>query len=116
MLTVTDEILENLTSSSIADDTKRIILNKLLNEARNEGWHSRDNEVGTRWEVGYWTDDDDDDDDDESEGEEYAQKWVNQREASSEFEASSIANRWGCDYRIIRSNPFENITKHQKTP
>lgn len=95
---MSDKLFEAMTALlGKQDENMEDIILGLLNAARNEGWQYRNSEKGTRYEIGEWVDDEDGEED---------QKWSNTRDAHSYYDAWSTAQRWGCEYRAIRHNPF----------
>jgi hypothetical protein len=80
----------------VRDNRKSI--NELIREAKEIGWHTRDADKGTYYEIGW------DHAPDEENGEEY---WNTVQTTTSLSHAQATSYRWGCDYRVIRNNPFE---------
>ena len=79
------------------------------NRMRSEGWKHRDNEVGTRYEIGNWVDLEDVEEDEEDNKLVRVGDWGWRliRHAHSASDAQNTAYRWGCDYREVRINPWE---------
>jgi hypothetical protein len=88
-----------LSRLSEIDESDRLEwLANILTDTASEGWHHRDDEKGTYYEIGW---EDPSADDAQEDG------WYVSQTTTSKSHASHTAYRWGCEYRSVRTNPFE---------
>jgi len=92
-----DKLLESMTALiGKQDENMEGIILGLLDAARSEGWQFRNKEIGTSYEIGW-----------ESTNDEGEPEWNVNSTTTDYYHAWSTAQRWGCEYRTIRNNPFD---------